>query len=100
MTKECAYYLSAWKKGNLLYDCYARPSWNKVRIWDAIQEQAAATDDSEKSVYTFGVRVLTYNCQVFTAGYIIRNDETDELTFVVHTPTRRMAFKVTWDDLA
>ena len=49
-------------------DVYARPSVNKIRaeyrIIDYLVDQNG-----------YGYRVMSHNAQMFTVGYIIRNDE-------------------------
>ena len=49
-------------------DVYARPSTNKIRaeyrIIDYLVDQNG-----------YGYRVMSHNSQMFTVGYIIRNDE-------------------------
>ena len=49
-------------------DVYARPSDAKLRAENNIFEYILDQDG-------YGYRVMSHNAQMFTAGYIIRNDE-------------------------
>ena len=49
-------------------DVYARPSANKIRAEYRIIDYLADQNG-------YGYRVMSHNAQMFTVGYIIRNDE-------------------------
>lgn len=49
-------------------DVYAKPSVNKIRAEYRIIEYLVDQDG-------YGYRVMSHNAQMFTVGYIIRNDE-------------------------
>lgn len=45
-----------------LQDVYDRPSWVKMQIWEHIKEDC-------KAMYGWGLTVLSYNSQMFTAAF-------------------------------
>ena len=51
-----------------VYDVYAKPSVNKLRAERNILDYMLDQDG-------YGYRVMSRNAQMFTVGYIIRNDE-------------------------
>ena len=61
-------------------DVYDRPSVNKLRAENNIIEYMLDNDG-------YGYRVMSYNTQMFTVGYIIQNDEGK--LFVYETAYRR-----------
>lgn len=63
-----------------LSDCYKTYSESKSRAFDSIKQLCHDID-------AWGIKIITYNCQVFTAGYLYVYQ--GRTYFVVETPTKR-----------
>ena len=66
-------------------DCYANPSWSKIRAEREIVEECI-----NKGGYAYSV--ISYNTSIFTCGYLFKRN--GELWFAVHTPSYYGEMKV------
>lgn len=49
-----------------IYDCYTKPSKNKIQAYEE-------TRNYMESIGGHGYRILSFNCQTFTCGFIVKN---------------------------
>ena len=71
---------------NRVRDVYGRPSTYKERAEERIIEEMLDNDG-------YGYKILTYNAQMFTCGYVY-DDADGNATLVVHTPTERVEIEL------
>ena len=49
-----------------IYDCYTKPPKNKIQAYEE-------TRNYMESIGGHGYRILSFNCQTFTCGFIVKN---------------------------
>ena len=68
-----------------LEHCYYNPSKRKRQVYDYLIDECTLNDGCN-------LRIMSYNNQMFTAGYIVLNG--NDKFLVYHTPTKKQIFKI------
>lgn len=68
-----------------LEHCYNNPSIRKRQVYNYLIDECTLNDG-------YNLRIMSYNCQMFTAGYIVLNG--NDKFLVYHTPTKKQIIKV------
>ena len=68
-----------------LEHCYDNPSIRKRQVYDYLIDECTLNDGCN-------LRIMSYNNQVFTAGYIVLNG--NDKFLVYYTPTKKQIIKV------
>ena len=68
-----------------LEHCYNKPSMAKIKAYNDIIEECNINNG-------WHLRIMSYNCQMFTVGYIVLNG--NDKFLVYHTPNKKQIIKV------
>ena len=68
-----------------LEHCYDKPSNRKRQIYENLIDECTLNDG-------WNLKIMSYNSQIFTAGYIVLNG--NDKFLVYHTPTKKQIIKV------
>ena len=68
-----------------LEHCYVNPSIRKRQVYNDLIDECTLNDG-------WHLRIMSYNNQMFTAGYIVLNG--NDKFLVYHTPTKKQIIKV------
>ena len=94
MERQARNHYKAWKRsGDYTLDCvYGRYSVYKARAWRYCQEMQAKLNG-------YGLKVITHNCMVFTAGFEYYDEKAQTVKFYYITPSYECAVNITVDML-
>lgn len=94
MEKQARKHYKAWvRSGDYALDfVYGSYSVNKARAWRYCQEMKAKLNG-------YGLKVITHNCMVFTAGFEYMDSDTGEARFYYIAPSFDWDIPVTADML-
>lgn len=73
--------------GRTLYECYNKPSTEKVSSWFNIHNEMVSKGG-------WGLTVLSYNTFMYTCAYTYEYEPTNTKIMVVHTPTSKREFEI------
>lgn len=92
--RQAKKHYDAWKRSEdyALEFAYGRYSANKKRAWRCCQEKEIALNGS-------GLKVITHNCMVFTAGFEYFDEKTGVCMFYYISPLFDCAIEITADML-
>ena len=92
--RQARRHYQAWERSEdySLEFVYGRFSENKARAWRFCQERQAKLNG-------YGLKVITHNCMVFTAGFEYFDEKTGVVMFYYISPTFDCAVEITADML-
>lgn len=70
-----------------IYKAYKTPSIRKQRVWAHLKEMCYMLNG-------YGLKVVSKNSQIFTAGFVFPDKETGVLQYMHITPTREDVIEV------
>ena len=94
MERQARAHYKAWERsGDYALDfVYGRYSVNKAKAWSYCQEKQAELNGR-------GLKVITHNCMVFTAGFEYTDSDTGEVRFYYIAPSFDWDIPITADML-
>lgn len=90
--RQAKNHYKAWKcsGATLLEHVYKKHSVNKERAWRYCQEMQCRFNG-------YGLKVISHNCMIFTAGFEFMDEKTGEVMFYYISPTFDCVVKITND---